>query len=336
VATIAFLGDLMLGRGVDEELSRREPRTLWGDVLPLLRSADAVVANLECALTTRGAPWTATPKVFHFRARPGASIAALRAANVRCVSLANNHVLDYGAQGLLETTGCLDRAGIAHAGAGCSEREAAAPAIFDAAGLRVGVIALTDNEPPFAATASRPGTLYTPIDGGEPGLRKLSEPLAAARSAGCGVIVLSVHWGPNMTTRPPGEFRGFARAAIDAGVAVVHGHSAHVFQAVEGCGGGLVLYDTGDFLDDYAVDPVLRNDWSFVFLVELEGARLTRLRMVPVRLEYALVRLARGEERQAICARMEELCAELGVRPRRTPEGLELRLRGELSGPGRR
>src|SRR5262249_58941479 len=85
--TLAFVGDIMLGRGVNAELARRPPESLWGSVLPLLRSADAVIANLECAITRHPERWCRTPKVFWFRADPLA-VGALPAAGVRCVSLA--------------------------------------------------------------------------------------------------------------------------------------------------------------------------------------------------------------------------------------------------------
>src|SRR5260370_22823958 len=88
-ATLAFLGDVMLGRGVSAELAHRPPQSFWGNVLPLLHSADAIIANLECAITGRSEPWQKLAKGFHFRADPRA-VRVLRAARVRCVSLANN------------------------------------------------------------------------------------------------------------------------------------------------------------------------------------------------------------------------------------------------------
>src|SRR6059058_2005009 len=114
---LALVGDVMLGRGVAEEIARRPPESFWGDTLPLLREADLVVAGLECAVTTHPVPWTRWPKVFHFKTPPQATD-VLRAAGVQLVSLANNHVLDFGVQGLLDTLDHLDAAGIAHAGAG--------------------------------------------------------------------------------------------------------------------------------------------------------------------------------------------------------------------------
>jgi poly-gamma-glutamate synthesis protein (capsule biosynthesis protein) len=325
MATIAFIGDVMLGRGVDERIGRRPPESFWGDVLPVLRAADAVVANLECAITAHHAPWDKTSKAFHFRARPEA-VAVLRAANVGCVSLANNHTLDYQETGLLETLSNLEAAGIRPAGAGPDLDAARAIAVIDAGDVRLGVAAFTDNEPPFAAGPTRPGTSYLDIDGDPQAGRHVTRAAATARDAGADLVVLSLHWGPNMVASPPPRFRDFARAAIDSSVDLVFGHSAHVFQGIEVYRQRPILYDTGDFLDDYAIDAKLRNDWSFVFLLDLEGARMQRLRLRPVRLTYAEVNFAAGDELAAIRTRMRTLCGEFDTRLTDTEEGLEIAL----------
>ncbi|WP_026731939.1 CapA family protein [Fischerella sp. PCC 9605] len=325
--TLAFIGDVMLGRGVNEEIPWKSPELFWGSVLPILQGADAVIANLECAITKHTQQWSRTPKVFHFRADP-AAIDVLRAGNIQFVSLANNHTLDFEEQGLLDTLRYLDDAGINHAGAGRDIGEATTPVVIDIAGLKIGIIAITDNEPDFAATSDRPGTYYLEISSDPLTLSLIESAVVQLRHAGAGLVILSAHWGPNMVTSPPLHFRRFARAVIDCGVDIFHGHSAHLFQAVENYKHGLILYDTGDFLDDYAVNPVLRNDWSFVFLVEVDSKGLLRLRLIPVRLHYAEVDLARGEEFDAICQRMQFLCAEFKTTcVLKSPEGLEVKLR---------
>src|SRR5215210_9137863 len=115
--TLALTGDVMLGRQVNRALRIMSPEQPWGDVLPLLLSADLRIINLECAITDHKQPWTRTPKVFHFRADPSA-VEVLRAARVDGCSLANNHTLDFEEQGLLDTLQHLDEAGIWYAGAG--------------------------------------------------------------------------------------------------------------------------------------------------------------------------------------------------------------------------
>jgi poly-gamma-glutamate capsule biosynthesis protein CapA/YwtB (metallophosphatase superfamily) len=314
--TLALVGDVMLGRKVNEALHTVSPEQPWGDVLPLLISADLRIVNLECAITDHKQPWTRTPKVFHFRADSSA-VEVLKAARVDACSLANNHTLDFEEQGLLDTMEHLKAAGIWYAGAGRDREEAARPALLAARRAdrtsRVALLAFTDNEPPCAAGSDRPGTNYLPVSSESNVLREVDAAVTAAREAGAGTVVFSNHWGPNMVQRPSAHFRRFAHAVIDCGVDVYYGHSAHIFQGVEIYGGKPILYDTGDFIDDYAVHPKLRNDWSFLFKVSLEGSEFQRLELFPVTLLYTRVQLAKGKEREAILDRMEHLSGEMGT-----------------------
>ena len=102
--TLALIGDVMLGRGVDAALKSMRPQDMWGDVLPHLLQADLRIANLECALTRHAQPWTRSCKLFHFRADPGA-VRFLQAARIDACSLANNHILDFEEHGC--TTPCV-------------------------------------------------------------------------------------------------------------------------------------------------------------------------------------------------------------------------------------
>lgn len=326
-AGIILLGDVMLGRGVDAEWrAGKRADTFWGSVLPVLRDADAVLANLECAITAHTAQWSRTPKVFHFRASP-ATTAILRAANIRWVSLANNHSMDFDQEGLLDTLAHLDQAGIAHAGAGRDRAAAMAPSLVTVGRLRIGLLALTDNEPPFAATDARPGTWYSRISTTDAVLAPIAERIATLRRAGAALVAVSVHWGPNMVVEPPPHHRAFARALIGLGADLVHGHSAHLVQGVEVWRGRPILYDTGDALDDFAVDPFLRNDHGMVFSLSVDPDGPVMLTMRPLSLSFAQVDLAEGATAAMICARMERLSAALGTTLDPCPDGLRLDLR---------
>jgi poly-gamma-glutamate capsule biosynthesis protein CapA/YwtB (metallophosphatase superfamily) len=287
---LALMGDVMLGRKVAEALNyHMRPEEPWGDVMPLLDAADLRIINLECAITDNEQPWTRTPKVFHFRAEPSA-IETLRTARIDACSLANNHTLDFEEQGLLDTLEHLDAAGIRHAGAGRNQAEAADPAILTVRAdhtRRVAMLAFTDNEPSFAAGTDRPGTNYLPVSLKPDVLRRLERAVSDVREMGVDTVIFSNHLGPNMVQRPKAIFRRFARAVIDLGVDVYYGHSAHVFQGVEIYRGKPILYDTGDFIDDYALDPRLRNDWSFFFQVSVEEGRFERLGLTLVKLARA-------------------------------------------------
>jgi len=313
--TLALVGDIMLGRGVDAALKHMQPHAMWGDVLLHLLQADLRIANLECALTRHAQPWTRSWKLYHFRADPSA-VRFLQAARIDACSLANNHILDFEARGLHDTIQTLNAAGIRHAGAGLDLEEAAAPALLEVNGpspCRVALLAFTDNQPDFAAGESLPGTHYLDVSLQAETLARVSHAITQARAQGADWVVFSNHWGANFVERPAAEFRRFAQRVIELGADVYYGHSAHLCQGIEIHQGRPILYDTGDFIDDYAVDPLLRNDHSCLFRLMFEHGQLQRIELIPVTLDVAQVRLARGEDFTAIAARMERLCAELGT-----------------------
>ena len=307
---LLLAGDVMLGRGVDEALASMRPEEVWGDLLTHFRRADARIVNLECALTRSERPWERSPKAFHFRADPSA-VAVLKAAGIDAVSLANNHVLDFEEEGLLETLEVLDRAGIRRAGAGRDLTAARRPAMV--AGGKIALLSITDNEPLFAAGPGKPGVNFFAAAGPE-ALGWIERAAARARRDGAELVVLASHWGPNMVARPSPGIRALARGAIERGVDVYFGHSAHVVQGVEIHEGKPILYDTGDFVDDYAVDPEMRNDWSFVFRLDFDGRRFRGMEMVPALLSVARTRAASGAAAEPLLSRMTRLCAELGTR----------------------
>jgi poly-gamma-glutamate synthesis protein (capsule biosynthesis protein) len=282
----------MLGRKVGEALERRPPQSLVEpELVEIVREADLFVLNLECCISERGEP---VAKTFNFRAPP-AAVETLLHLGVDCVTLANNHALDYGTDALLDTLEHLRAAGIAWAGAGANIEEARAPAVVDG----LAVVAFADHERGAAAGPDRPGIAYIDLDDDLPDWL-----LQNARGA-----LVTPHWGPNMTSEPVAHVRAAAQTLRAAGATLVAGHSAHVFHGVE----GNVLYDLGDFLDDYRVDRLLRNDLGLLFFIDLERSRLEA---VPLKLEYCYTRLARGKERAWIHAHFRAACAALGTEVR--------------------
>lgn len=325
--TLAFTGDVMLGRYVNELLGNVTPAEMWNDLLPHLAQADLRIANLECALTRHRRQWARSEKLFHFRADPKA-VRVLQAARIDACVLANNHILDYEERGLRDTLHVLRANGIRHAGAGVNAAKAAAPAMLEVrsqeAGVtcRVALLACTDNEPAFAAGAGHPGTNYLEVSLQAETLARIADSIAQAREQGADLVVFSNHWGANFVERPSPEFRSFARRVIELGADVYYGHSAHICQGIEIHRGKPILYDTGNFIDDYAVHPLLRNDRSCLFKVMFEQGRLRRIELLPVSLDVGYVALARSKELEAICARMEMLCAEFGTKLVRDGERL--------------
>lgn len=300
--TLALAGDTMLGRGVAERLAAEEPESLVSDeVAAFAREADLFVMNLECCVSERGAPWPDPAKPFYFRAPPQA-VRTLTHLGVSCVTLANNHALDFGEDALRDTLTHLGEAGIRVVGAGPDVEAARSHAVLEAGGLRLAVLGLTDHPEDFAAGPDRAGVAFADLRSGVPDW--VPEAIARAAEESDAVLV-TPHWGPNMTPEPVPHVRRAAEDLVEAGATLVAGHSAHVFHAVR----GRVLFDLGDFLDDYAVDPVLRNDHGLLFRVTLDEAGPVRLEALPLFLEFCRTRVARGEEAAWIHRRFREACA---------------------------
>lgn len=306
---LLFVGDVMLGRLVNRELSRRPPGYPWGDTLSRFKGADARIANLECVISDKGRPWSATPKVFHFRS-DSKNIESLKIAGIDAVSIANNHSLDYEYDALFEMLTTLDRAGIARAGAGRNLEDASAPAFFEAAGRRCAMIAFTDNEPSWAARKDKPGVYYVPIDVDDPRAQGLFDRISLIKEE-TGFVIVSAHWGPNWGYSPVASHIPFGRRLIESGADIVFGHSCHVFQGIEFYRGGAIIYSAGDFIDDYAVDEEERNDESFIFLADIEK-KVRSMRLYPTVIEDFSARIAEYPRAELIAAKMKNLCAEFG------------------------
>lgn len=307
---ILLVGDCMLGRGLDQALRRYPPEFPWGDTLPLFQGADVRICNLECVLSDRGAPWAEYEKAFHFRSA-AKNVATLTRAGINMVSIANNHVLDYGYEALQQMLDVLNGAGIVHSGAGDNWVQASTIACHQANGWRLGFLAFTDNEPSWEAAPQVPGTFYVPVTLGDPRAQDLIR--IVRERTGLDVLVVSAHWGSNWGDTPPEEHVQLAHALIDAGADIVFGHSSHVFRGIEFYKNRPILYSTGDFVDDYAVDPNERNDQSFIFLVEMNLEDPVRLSLRPTMIGYCQARLAREAEAPSIAAKMHALCATLGT-----------------------
>ncbi len=308
---LLFVGDVMLGRLVNTILEVEHPTYPWGDTLSLFQKADVRLCNLECVIAERGTPWSATPKVFHFRS-DAKNVAVLNAAQIDAVSLANNHVLDFSYEGLFDMLHHLEQAGIRFAGAGATLKEAAEPIMWEVQGRKLGFIAITDNEPDWAASGEHAGVWYVPMRVEGKQAEYLFEVVQRTK-AEVACLIVSVHWGPNWGFTPPPAHRLFAHALIDHGADIIFGHSCHVVRGIEVYQDRPIIYGAGDFIDDYAVDKVERNDQSFLFLIELNGTMISRLLLYPTVIRHFQARRARNSESHAIITRMQELCTQLNT-----------------------
>lgn len=301
---IGLAGDVMIGRGVNATITNKGYSYPWGNVLQVLKNTDINIINLEAALTNSDKK---VYKVFNFKATPD-RIETLTEACVTVANLANNHILDFSEEGLIETIQTLNEAGIKHTGAGMNAVAAGKPVILTLKNNRLGVLGFTDNESGWKAGTNTSGVNYIDISNKEDCNKALAA-IGKLRKE-TDLVIVSIHWGPNMKESPEWYFIDFAHAMVEHGADIIHGHSAHNFQGIEVYKHKLILYDTGDFVDDYAVDSYLRNDHSFFFKVEVSKKRIEKLVLVPVLISNNQVNLATGEDYKWCMERMQQLSAK--------------------------
>ncbi|HDL53829.1 MAG TPA: CapA family protein [Proteobacteria bacterium] len=236
---IALLGDFLPASSAVPFLERKGTAYFFDGVRPILGNSDAVFLNLETPVSVRGTPWEG--KRYTFRASPVVA-KAMYAEGVRVVSLANNHILDYGYQALDDTMRALRAAGVLYVGAGMDANEASVPALVSTPSGEVAFLAFSNTLPrDFWAGAHRAGTLF-----GSPKTVKRLVTAAASKGAGSSVIV-SFHWGKELMIEPKEYQTSLAHLAIDSGASLVVGHHPHVAQPIEIYRGRPVLYSLGNF-----------------------------------------------------------------------------------------
>ncbi len=284
VVSVLFAGDVTLGfhyeEYVDEQVKNGKSKEVmlahgFAKVRPLTEKADLFVVNLECPFTEQGEK---IPKNFNFRARPEL-VASLQAGSVDVVSLANNHLLDYGPGGLTDTQSTLDAAKIIHFGAGESLAAARAPAIVTVKGVKIaflGYFFLGDRniEPKeVIATDSTPGVAGHHSD--LPTMRAwVIEDVKAARTK-ADVVIPFYHWGREGRTAPEPYQIDLAHAAIDTGAAAVIGSHPHVLQGIELYQGRPILYSLGNFVFGGNWDPKDKRTAMVRMDLDARGVRKT-------------------------------------------------------------
>lgn len=368
--TLMLAGDVMTGRGIDQVLAHPgapelhesfvhdardyvhlaervhgpigrplDARRLWGDALAEMQRMQPRwrIVNLETAVTDGGAPWPG--KRVHYRMHP-ANLGCLTAAGLDCCVLANNHVLDWGRAGLLQTLQTLQSAGLQTTGAGADDTAAWTPARLPLAGGRhlwiIGCALASSGVPEdWAAAPQRPGVALL-SDLSEANARRLAA-IARQHRGATDRMIVSIHWGGNWGPAVPAAHRRFAHRLIDLGAAdIVHGHSSHHPMPVEVYRDRLILYGCGDLVNDYeGIGPNgdLRSDVGCLYFPTLDEASgsLQQLQIVPTQLRGFSLHTADPAARRAVEALIAG--AEFGCTLARAP-GSAWQLRWPGGPPG--
>ncbi|MFC4561853.1 CapA family protein [Nocardiopsis mangrovi] len=358
VVTVMLCGDVMTGRGVDQVLPHpldpvlREPGCTdarayvalaeaahgpvprpvgfswpWGDVLTAVErfAPDVRLLNLETSVT-HGSGF-APEKSVHYRMSPE-NLPVLTALRPDACALANNHVLDFGREGLQDTLDALTAAGLRGVGAGRDADEAGRPAVISTAGGRVAVfscgMASSGIPRDWAATADRPGVQVLPDRAGSDG-DDLADRVRAEKRAGA-IVVVSVHWGSNWGYDVGPDLVRTAHGLVDAGADIVYGHSSHHPRPIEVYRGRPILYGCGDAVNDYEGIPGFaryRGDLRLVYVAAVRAGHgdLVSLRMLPLRARNLRLESAPAADADWLRAVLDRVSRPFGAAVDRAPDG---------------
>lgn len=270
-AEILFVGDLFPCRTVEERMARFGPGYPFLATRSFLRSADLSVANLECPLSLRGAP---IEKRFLFRARPDLA-SGLVDAGLDVVTLANNHMLDFGPDAFLDTLARVDGLGLLRVGAGVTGDEARRALAVEVEGVRLAILN-------YAALRWRGSNEVPTVDRiSFAEIPRIRQEVAAAAEEADHVIVI-FHLGTEYQVAPDSEQLEAARVAVEAGARLVVGHHSHVVQPTAAYLDGFIAYGLGNFVFD--IDILERAREGAMLRVFLSPEELLRVEMIPIRI----------------------------------------------------
>jgi poly-gamma-glutamate synthesis protein (capsule biosynthesis protein) len=349
--TLFLCGDVMTGRGIDQVLpypgspeifesylqdardyvdlaeKTNGPITrpvpfdyIWGDALTEFErvSPDLRIINLETSITTSNRYWRG--KGINYRMHPR-NVTCLSSAGIDVCALANNHVLDWGYQGLTETLTTLQQANIKTAGAGQDQQEAEAPAVCRLPGkgrvILFSYATRTSGVPYnwYAADSKAGINLLANLSATT--VHQIAQQVKAIKQDN-DIVIASIHWGSNWGYTIPAEHRYFARGLIDeAGIDIIHGHSSHHPQGIEIYRNKPVIYGCGDFINDYEGirgHEEYRGDLSLMYFVTLNAlsGELMQLELVPTQIRNFRVNYAAQADARWLTAMLNREGGQLG------------------------
>jgi poly-gamma-glutamate capsule biosynthesis protein CapA/YwtB (metallophosphatase superfamily) len=353
MTVIFFTGDVMTGRAIDQLLPHPGDPTLhesvvsdartyvrlaeqtngpipapidfawpWGEALEIVDrfAPDVRLLNLETSITAGGE--FARGKAVHYRMHPD-NVGCLTAIRPDVCALANNHILDFGYQGLTDTLRTLADAGIRTAGAGVDAKSAERAAVVGRVVIASCGMGSSGIPQGWAATGRRPGVAYVP-DMSDRSASAVADRVLASKGLG-DTAVVSVHWGSNWGYDVNTAQIRFAHRLIDAGIDVVHGHSSHHPRPIEMYRGRLIMYGCGDTIDDYegiSGFEAFRHELRLLYFASVDSESGTVLRMVPMRMRRMRLERAPDEDAEWLRATLAEMSTRFGTRVDNAADGV--------------
>ncbi len=298
VADITIAGDWAPIRDFSETILTH-PEAVYGDLLPILRNSHLRLANLECPLVEGGTP---VPKSgTELKGVPG-HIKGLTAVPFEVVTLANNHVFDYGVKGFTDTRNLLDQNGILSTGAGLSTAEAEKPLIVTVQGIRVGIISFSEGEDGTAAGQARPGVFGWQTDRVIGHIKKLRSEVQ--------VIIAICHGGVEYIPFPPPYLVDTFRRVAEAGADLVIGHHPHVPQGMEIHQGVPICYSLGNFVFFQPTDRLYRKI-GYLVQVGVNSEGVGRIRLIPYEIGPRRLMRLTGKNHRRFLKKMADLSKPL-------------------------
>lgn len=295
-------GDILLDRGVDKYLEKNGFDYPYNNIRDEIQKSHIAFANLECPLTGRGKPALKRPELIFRGSTENAS--ALKAAGFDVLNLANNHTMDQGREGLMDTIELLESSGLRVLGAGSSRYEARKPVFIEKESTRIGFLGYNDFPPEgYIVDEDK-------ADVARPDIKTLGEEVKAAREQ-CDFLVVSFHWGKEFDRYPGERQREMAHTAIDSGAGIVIGHHPHILQNVEEYEGKLIFYSLGNFVFDRQLHE--GTDETVMLDMAVADGDCSEVRVIPVKIEECRPVIMHGQEAEDVLGRYRDLSEGYGA-----------------------
>ncbi|QRG65682.1 CapA family protein [Brevibacillus choshinensis] len=303
--SLSFAGDVMMSGNVEKILLEKGYDYPFQHVSELFLADDYTIANLETPITERGTP--ADNKAFVYKSSPSA-VPAMKGAGIDAVNLANNHSMDQGADGLLDTLQSLEDHQVEYVGAGRNQARAYTPVTIEKNGIRMAIFGFSRVIPEYS--------WYAGVD--KPGLAAVYDPTLAVQAiqkarTDADLVVVIAHWGKEKVDYPVDHQTTLAHAFIDAGADLVVGGHPHVLQGFEKYKDKWIAYSLGNFIFTRAVEP---KTWeSMVLQASCTKSGDCELTMLPYHAELGQAVPMSGADGVSLIDRIESISQQVHIYP---------------------
>lgn len=292
--TMSLTGDILLDRGVESVISKEGLDYPYENIRSLLKKSDIVMGNLECTLSKMGTP-VLKNRHLTFQASPE-NAAELKRAGFTLLNLANNHAMDFGSEGLVETLEALQKNHLLWVGAGRNKEESLKPLTINKGDTVIGFLSFSAFPPEgYFYFEDRPNIAHI-------NETSLSTSIEQAKE-NCDILLVSFHWGKEFDFYPNEQQKNWAHRAIDHGADMVVGHHPHVLQGMEQYKGKMIFYSLGNFIFDKQIPR--DTDKTIIVNVQIENKQIIQADIIPVSIINSQPRILTGEQADYVLERLK-------------------------------